>query len=567
MSYSRNQTQQEILDDRYLNLSKRDKGFVEGSWAKPFAENVFPLINEDRFAVLYSDKAASRPGTPVNIIVGAMLIKEILGVSDEEMVTGIVCDVRIQYALHTTSMERQPLSDRSLSRFRERLYKYEQETGRDLMKEEIKFLAAGMAQVMKLQPRKMRMDSLMVEAACKDMTRLEVVYTTVSNLVTAVHRAYGDELLAGMEHYLNADDRNRVIYHNVAEESAAKIQAIIEDGAALVEILGDSGAELPEYGLVVRMLDDQSIVEPTGKRTAKNSHTIKPDSLQNPSDPDATYRKKAGKGHIGYVANVIETYNNEGAAIISDYSFEQNTHSDSDFCKEAIKEIAASSKESIQNIEDSHEAGINDKADSGEVSSKSTIDLIADGAFAGADNAELAKENGINLITTALTGEKPPEIFADFEIDKENHQVLQCPAGNTPVKQSRNQLTDTYRTVMEKVQCANCPHKGICQVKFQKKSAVVIVSAVKVERAKIVSNMSDEIYATYRNERNAVEGIPSALRRKYRIDEMPVFGIIKSKLFFGIKIGALNFKKMVKYTRDNCAQFTAPSYQGIVMPI
>ena len=31
-------------------------------------------------------------------------------------------------------------------------------------------------------------------------------------------------------------------------------------------------------------------------------------SLQNPTDPYATYRLK-GKGHIGYVANVVEEFN------------------------------------------------------------------------------------------------------------------------------------------------------------------------------------------------------------------------------------------------------------------
>ena len=36
----------------------------------------------------------------------------------------------------------------------------------------------------------------------------------------------------------------------------------------------------------------------------KEDKTMTSKNLQNPSDPDATFRKKAGKEHRGYVANI-----------------------------------------------------------------------------------------------------------------------------------------------------------------------------------------------------------------------------------------------------------------------
>ena len=54
-------------------------------------------------------------------------IKEALGDTDEELVEALMFDIRYQYALHTTSFEEQPLSDRSLSRFRARVLAYETE--------------------------------------------------------------------------------------------------------------------------------------------------------------------------------------------------------------------------------------------------------------------------------------------------------------------------------------------------------------------------------------------------------------------------------------------------------
>jgi len=537
MSFVANQSNQIAFNDRYANLTEREKKAIEKSWARPFAEIIFPAIREERFAELYSANNATRPNTPVNIIIGAMILKEMLGLSDDDVVTGLMFDVRMQYALHTTSYKEQPLSDRTFSRFRQRLYEYEEKTGIDLAKEEILSLSAEITKLMKLTPHMKRMDSLMIASACKNMTRLEVVYATVSKLVNAVDLALGRELLVGMEHYLNADDKNRVIYHNKAEERAEKIQAIIEDGAKLVESLGEIGAELPEYALVIRLLEDQSVIDESGKRVAKENRSISPGSMQNPSDPEATYRKKAGKHHIGYVANVVETFDGNGNSVITDYEFEQNRHSDSEFCKSAINTVS----------------------ESGEATPDEKVVMIGDGAFASTENSALAEANNIILVTTAMAGPKPPEIIAGFVIDKENKSVLQCPAGNVPIRQSYNEKTGSYRVVMEKEQCLGCPHREECNARMQAKSAVVSVSENKIERAKIANNgsVSEEEYKQYRNARNAIEGIPSVLRRTYDVDDMPVFGAQKSKLLFGFKIAAINTKKLVKFIAEKAADLAS----------
>ena len=132
MSFVSNPNQQLNFDDSYNNLTDREKKFLDKSWAKPFAEEIFPSINEDMFSILYSDKA-SRPNTLVNVIVGSLILKELLNMTDDEMVEALMFDIRFQYALHTTSFKEQPLSDRPLGRFRERCNAYETEHGRDLV--------------------------------------------------------------------------------------------------------------------------------------------------------------------------------------------------------------------------------------------------------------------------------------------------------------------------------------------------------------------------------------------------------------------------------------------------
>ena len=107
---------------------------LEKSWAKTFADKVFPAIDENIFSVLYREKA-SRPNTPVNVIVGALILKEALNVTDDEIVEAMAFDIRYQYTLHTTSFEEQPISDRTLSRFRARVLSYETAHDVDLIHE------------------------------------------------------------------------------------------------------------------------------------------------------------------------------------------------------------------------------------------------------------------------------------------------------------------------------------------------------------------------------------------------------------------------------------------------
>lgn len=114
MAFRTNSYQQLSFADSFEGLTFREQKALEHSWAKVFAEDIFPAINEEPFRVLYSSNA-SRPNTPVNVCIGALIIKELFGISDDEVVENLMLDPRYQYALHTSSFEEQPLSDKTLT--------------------------------------------------------------------------------------------------------------------------------------------------------------------------------------------------------------------------------------------------------------------------------------------------------------------------------------------------------------------------------------------------------------------------------------------------------------------
>ena len=101
MAFRINSSQQLSLMDVTNTLTLREQKAPENSWAKIFAENIFPAIDEDRFRILYSDLTPST----ANICIGALIIKEMFQISDDEVVENLMLDPRYQYALHTTSFE------------------------------------------------------------------------------------------------------------------------------------------------------------------------------------------------------------------------------------------------------------------------------------------------------------------------------------------------------------------------------------------------------------------------------------------------------------------------------
>ncbi|WP_235375253.1 hypothetical protein [Anaerocellum danielii] len=157
-------------------------------------------------------------------------------------------------------------------------------------------------------------------------------------MVKVVYKTGEYEHLKNMEYYLDEDDRNRTIYYRKNKEITKRLQEIIDGVYTFIKELGKAYTELPEYGLLQRVLKEQTEITEEGKIVPVEKEKISPDSLQNPSDPYATYRKKAVKDYKGYVANVVETIDKKGSTITS-YDYDVNTHSDSSFCKETIEKL------------------------------------------------------------------------------------------------------------------------------------------------------------------------------------------------------------------------------------
>lgn len=506
---------------RILSLPVNRK-LLKNSWTKIFAEDIFPSIDEERFRVLYSERTQSKFITPVNICVGALIIKEMFQISDDEIVENLMLDPRYQYALHTTSFEEQPLSDKTLTRFRKSCYDYEQETGIDLLHDCVTDLGGKIAKMMGINPRIHRMDSMVIEANIKNLSRTELIYSCIAKLACRLHEQNRDDVLENLEHYYDPNDFNRTFHYKNSGNTEDTIQMLLQDADTIMERCDAALKSMDEYKLLESCLSEQTVVDDGKRRLREKKKDSFPKAMmQSPTDPDATYREKAGKKYRGYVANIEEVVDKNGSVVI-DYQFEQNIHSDSQFLQDRL-----------EGMEQQEEGTV----------------FVTDGAYCRENNTESAREKNIRLVTTALTGTEVPDIYADFEFSEDGKKVLRCPMGHIPKSCCQSSSNGHFYVSFPKEVCVGYPHWAECRVKEHKEVCSLTISLTAGYRAKAKRFMKTEEFKLLSRIRNGIETVPSILRGIYHVDRMPVYGTKRNSFFFGCKVAAFNVKKLYNYRK------------------
>ncbi|MBU4362545.1 transposase, partial [bacterium] len=150
----------------------------------------------------------------------------------------------------------------------------------------------------------------------------------------------------------------------------------------------------------------------------------------------------------------------------------------------------------------------------------------------------------MTLIPTNLIGGTKNSNGDKFAIDEKEHLVKRCPSGHKPITSKFKE--GSYRAHFDKKHCNNCPLRKDCPVIEQKKSYLLKVSEKTLHRSRLITKMGTSEYQELAKKRAGVEGIPSILRRRYKIDHLPVRGLIRAKVYLGFKISAINYKRLIK---------------------
>ncbi|HHY06737.1 MAG TPA: transposase [Clostridia bacterium] len=516
-----------LQEDLFNNLYTMDSRLVEKlkkSWAAFFYEHIFCKIDENLFAPLYCNDNG-RPNFPVNILMGLDLIKEIRGYTDEVLFDEYAYNLQVSYALGLRTLGERYFAPRTLYEFRARLYNYslEHPEEADLIFAQFEKLTEHFIEVAKLNTLEARMDSTQIMFNIKLAGRLSLAYDVLVNGIKALPEKLLNDTL---KLFLKSDYKTQFLYKLKGKDSSSRIQNLIEHCAEILQLV-QNYPELkanPAIKLTERFLTEQATFNKEQNRwIAKNNKDISPKSLQSAYDTDATYRKKNGKKHVGYVLNLTETCGDENPVqMVTHYNLAPNTTSDVELLKKVLPELK----------------------------NKGVKDLYTDGAYYSSEIVEKSKTQGIEIHYTDMTGRKKSNNkfpYNAFEIENKE-KILRCPADQEPIRTAFKKKNKILSAHFNRNICEKCPLKENCRVKFQKKSTVIRVSqkTLLTEEARLkFADKEKRQKAT--SKRAAIEGTNSSLKRAQGLGKLNVRGIVKSNLAVGAKIIAHNFRQLTRF--------------------
>lgn len=100
-----------------------------------------------------------------------------------------------------------------------------------------------------------------------------------------------------------------------------------------------SGLDTHAFEHLARLLKEQTVETESGVVVPIKGTTLTSRILQNPSDPEATFRSKSGKNNIGNSLNLVEVYDPEKeTGLIIHADLKENIHSDAQFGEDFVKD-------------------------------------------------------------------------------------------------------------------------------------------------------------------------------------------------------------------------------------
>ncbi len=173
---------QESLWQSEFLITPRKARLMRRSWAQVFRNEAVPLIDEERFAEMYSADMG-RPNRAVQTVLGVLVLKEMFDLTDIEALEELEFNLLWHHALGL-EMEEAHLAQKTLHNFRVRLMEHDE--GRLAFCE----TTDRMIEALGLRTGKQRLDSTDVMSNIAVLTRLGLFCETVRVFLLAVSREH-----------------------------------------------------------------------------------------------------------------------------------------------------------------------------------------------------------------------------------------------------------------------------------------------------------------------------------------------------------------------------------------
>jgi len=529
---------QNTLFDPWSFLSPKRRELLDQSWAGLFQKELLCELPVSKVAPFFTD-GFGRPTKEMYTVLGALLLQQAHDLTDEETVNQVAFNIQWHYALNITeeSDSAKYICPKTLWNMRSIVV----DNGLDATLFE--HITDKLAKVFKVNTDNQRIDSVHIQSNMRRLGRIGIFTSSINTFLVNLKRGH-KELFdtidkAIIDRYLPKESL-QCFSMVKPSESAKTLASVSADLFHLVEQFKDHPdiKGMHSYKLLERVLKEQCTVKDDGTAVElKRPQEIPSDSLQNPSDPDATYSGHKGQG---YQVQVMETY-----------------HPDKDGKEESLNLITH------VEVEPAHESDANALLPAIESSKERGLapeELLADTLYGGEENCQEAKKLGVEVISPAK-GVKEKDITLSYFKVNEKGDIVSCPQGHTPVKTKAKKTRHTVAFDSQK--CCTCPFQETCPVKQGTKNYYLRYTnkAMRLAQRRAYEK-TDDFKDRYRW-RSGVEATMSEYDRKTGVKHLRVRGLKAVRFCATLKAVAVNIFRATAVRR---ALNTAKTAHGRVLP-
>lgn len=430
------------MDPWENHLHKKKLALLKESWAGIFRERFLHKLPVAKLKKHFS-RTMGRPTKELVTTVGACVLQQIFDFTDSETRDQLAFNIQWHYALDTLEQDDQVLSLKTLWTIRQLL------TQEGLAKKIFNDITDELANAYGVDTRLQRLDSVHIHSNMARLGRVRLLARACSLFLKNLKRHH-----PVLYKRISPDITSRYIkeqdpdYFGNAKPSQSqnRLEDIAGDIFELIEQFKEqpSVVAMHTYKTLQRVFaehcsikDEQVVIKPAKE--------VASDSLQNPSDPDATYDGHKGQG---YQVQIMETYCRKSSEDDDSASLQLITHVD---VKPAHHHDSKALEPALQETEKR---------------SLLSTELTADSLYGSRDNKKKAKERGVDLIAP-LPGNTPKNNLVDFDFDSKTHEIKQCPKGHAPTRIKHNKK-GTLTAIWSKEVCGTCLLFSSCSVRKAK---------------------------------------------------------------------------------------------------
>lgn len=433
-----NDRRQQHLFDPWHFLSPKRRRMLDKHWPGFFRDHVLDLLPVEKLALVFPSNMG-RPTKELRTVLGALALQNYHDLTDLETVSQLAYNIQWHYALDIVeeSDEAKYICPKTL--WNMRLLATELGLEADVFDT----IATSLAALFGVDTSHQRIDSVHIRSNMARLGRIGLFVKSINRFLVNLkrqHRGLWDQLDAELIQRYQGQKARECFAGVKPSQSKKTLSEVASDLYRLVQQFESHRqvANMSSYKLLGRIVKEQCDVQSDGTIELKAPQQISSDSLQNPSDPEATYSGHKGQG---YQVQLMETYSEHKKA--GDVSL--ITH------VEVEKACQSDAQALLPAIEVSLEKDL------------APAQLQADALYGSDENCQAAQEMGVEVLSPTMGTEKQSGTkLSDFQFRPDGH-IERCPSGHAPMVRKKKKMR--YTQGFDADVCRHCPHLKECPVK------------------------------------------------------------------------------------------------------